>query len=103
MTIPYYPLNDDMLKEISKIQLKRIQDRVQNNHEVALTYDEDVLQLIVGRCTEQDSGGRMVDSILTNTVLPTMSAEIINRMIDGELVEKINIGVEDDAFSYEFS
>lgn len=103
VTIPYYPLNDDMLMEISKIQLKRIQDRVLANHEVELTYADDVLKLIVGRCTEQDSGGRMVDSILTNTVLPTMSAEIINRMIEGDDVKKINITVENDSFAYAFS
>lgn len=103
VTVPYFPLNDEMLKEIAKLQIARIQKRVAENHSVELTYSDDVLNLIVSRCTEQDSGGRMVDSILTNTVLPTMSGEIINRMIEGEAVEQITIDVRDDAFSYAFA
>jgi type VI secretion system protein VasG len=102
VTIPYYPLNDDMLKEIAKLQLGRIQKRVQENHQMALTYDQEVLDLIISRCTEQDSGGRMIDMILTNTVLPTLSAELINRMIAEEAMSAIEIKVEDNNFIYDF-
>ncbi len=102
VTIPYYPLNDDMLKEIAKLQLGRIQKRVQENHQMALTYQQDVLDLIISRCTEQDSGGRMIDMILTNTVLPTLSAELINRMIAEEAMSAIDIKVEDNNFIYDF-
>ena len=102
VTIPYYPLNDDMLKEIAKLQLGRIQKRVQSNHQMALTYDQEVLDLIISRCTEQDSGGRMIDMILTNTVLPTLSAELINRMIAEQPMTAIEIKVEDNNFIYKF-
>lgn len=102
VTIPYYPLNDDMLKEIAKLQLGRIQKRVQENHQMALNYDQDVLDLIINRCTEQDSGGRMIDMILTNTVLPTLSAELINRMIAEQPMTAIDIKVEDNNFMYQF-
>jgi type VI secretion system protein VasG len=102
VTIPYYPLNDDMLKEIAKLQLGRIQKRVQDNHQMALNYDQEVLDLIISRCTEQDSGGRMIDMILTNTVLPTLSAELINRMIAEQPMTAIDIKVEDNNFVYQF-
>jgi type VI secretion system protein VasG len=102
VTIPYYPLNDDMLKEIAKLQLGRIQKRVQDNHQMALNYDQEVLDLIISRCTEQDSGGRMIDMILTNTVLPTLSAELINRMIAEQPMTAIDIKVEDNNFTYQF-
>jgi type VI secretion system protein VasG len=102
VTIPYYPLNDDMLKEIAKLQLSRIQKRVQENHQMALNYDQEVLDLIINRCTEQDSGGRMIDMILTNTVLPTLSAELINRMIAEQPMTAIDIKVEDNNFMYQF-
>ena len=102
VTIPYYPLNDDMLKEIAKLQLGRIQKRVQENHQMALNYDQDVLDLIINRCTEQDSGGRMIDMILTNTVLPTLSAELINRMIAEQPMTAIDIKVDDNNFVYKF-
>lgn len=102
VTIPYYPLNDEMLKEIAKLQLGRIQKRVQDNHQMALNYDQKVLDLIINRCTEQDSGGRMIDMILTNTVLPTLSAELINRMIAEQPMTAIDIKVEDNNFVYKF-
>ncbi len=102
VTIPYYPLNDEMLKEIAKLQLGRIQKRVQDNHQMALNYDQKVLDLIINRCTEQDSGGRMIDMILTNTVLPTLSAELINRMIAEQPMTAIDIKVEDNNFIYKF-
>jgi type VI secretion system protein VasG len=102
VTIPYYPLNDAMLKEIAKLQLGRIQKRVQDNHQMALNYDQEVLDLIISRCTEQDSGGRMIDMILTNTVLPTLSAELINRMIAEQPMTAIDIKVEDNNFVYQF-
>ncbi|MGZ8144434.1 MAG: type VI secretion system ATPase TssH, partial [Methylosarcina sp.] len=67
VTIPYYPLNDDMLKAIIQLQLNRISKRITENHGLPFTYDQDVIRLIADRCTEVESGARVVDSILTNT------------------------------------
>ena len=102
VVIPYYPLNDDMLKEISRLQLARIQKRIQSNHEIEMTYDDEVLKLIVSRCNELDSGGRMIDSILTNTVLPIISNELLRKSIDGVGMKQIKLSAENDSFTYEF-
>src|SRR5690606_5909687 len=70
VTIPYYPLSDEMVSSIARLQLRRIEKRIVQNHEVPFVYDDEVVKLIVSRCTELESGARMIDAILTNTLLP---------------------------------
>ncbi|RMH10690.1 MAG: type VI secretion system ATPase TssH [Planctomycetota bacterium] len=100
--IPYYPLDDAMLREITKLQLGRIERRIAENHGAVLEYSDDVLDLIVGRCTEIESGGRMIDAILTQTMLPEISTAFLNRMMEGGTIERVSVGVRDNEFSYEF-
>jgi len=100
--IPYYPLRDDVVAVITRLQLARIEKRVVDNYQVPFTYDDEVIKLIVSRCTELESGGRMIDSILTNTLLPKISAELLTRLMDGNPVEKVQVGVEESSFIYKF-
>jgi len=102
VVIPYYPLSDEMIAAIAKLQLKRIEKRIVENHKVPFSYDEDVITLIAERCTEVESGGRMIDAILTNTVLPSISSEFLTRMMEGKTVERVHVGVADGEFVYEF-
>jgi type VI secretion system protein VasG len=85
-----------------RLQLGRIQKRVLANHKVPFDYDDEVVKLIVSRCTELDSGGRMVDAILTNTVLPAISQEFLNRMVEGQPVSRVRIKVVEGEFGFEF-
>jgi type VI secretion system protein VasG len=102
VVIPYYPLSDEILKLIIKLQLSRIEKRVRENHEIPFTYDDEVIQNILDRCTELESGARVVDAILTNTVLPTISYEYLTKMLGGESIKGIHISVKDGAFDYQF-
>ncbi len=102
VVIPYYPLNDEMIAAIARLQLGRIERRIARNHKVPFTYDDDVVKLIAERCTELESGGRMIDAILTNTVLPKISGEFLNRMVEGKPVERVHVSVKDGEFSYGF-
>lgn len=102
IVIPYYPLSDEMLGMIVRLQLGRIRDRIAESHKVPFTYDDAVVQLVASRCTEVESGGRMVDAILTNTLLPALSAEFLTRMSDGPPVERVHIGVAAGEFEYGF-
>ena len=102
VTIPYYPLSDEMIGDIVRLQLGRIQKRVLENHRVPFGYDDEVIKLIVSRCTELESGGRMVDAILTNTLLPAISQEFLTRMVEGKPVARVQIQVQDGDFAYAF-
>jgi type VI secretion system protein VasG len=103
VTIPYYPLSDEMLKAITRLQLERIKKRVQNTHKVAFDYDDAVVDLIVSRCTETESGGRMIDTILTNSLLPDMSREFLTRMLEGKALAGVRISSRDNELHYQFN
>ena len=102
VTIPYYPLSDEMLGKIVKLQLNRIKKRVEARYKIPFQYGEDVVRLVVSRCTESESGGRMIDAILTNTMLPDISREFLVRMMEGKAIAGVNVGVAEAQFSYNF-
>src|SRR5262249_18213285 len=89
VTIPYYPLSD----AIARLQLGRIAKRLQDSHGVPFTYDDAVAKLVASRCTELESGGRMVDAVLTNSLLPRMSQELLERTLSGREVARVHVGV----------
>ncbi len=102
VTIPYYPLGDEMLNAIIRLQLGRIEKRITEQHKVPFSYNEEVVKLITSRCTEVESGARMVDSILTNTLLPALSSEILKRTLEGQELSKVEITVSEGDLSYAF-
>lgn len=102
VTIPYYPLSESMMGRIVKLQLNRIKKRVEANHDVPFTYDDDVVKLVVSRCNEVESGGRVIDALLTNTVLPRISHEYLTRLASGRPLAKVALTVKDADFAYAF-
>ncbi|WP_316364284.1 type VI secretion system ATPase TssH [Candidatus Thiodiazotropha sp. CDECU1] len=103
VVIPYYPLSDEVLAKVVRLQLGRIETRIQANHGIPLSHDDSVIKLIISRCTEVASGARMVDAILTNTLLPEISRHILIEKMETRPIGKIHISVENDEFSYNFS
>jgi len=102
VVIPYYPLSDEMIAAIARLQLGRIEKRIRQNHKVPFTFEDAVVKTIVSRCTELESGGRMIDAILTNTLLPSISQEILQRMMTGASIKRIHVSVEGQEFRYQF-
>jgi type VI secretion system protein VasG len=102
VVVPYYPLSDEMMGEIVRLQLGRIKKRVAQNHGIPFEYGDDVVKLVVSRCTEAESGGRVIDAILTNTVLPRISLEYLNRLAAGQTLKVIRLEVKDGDFAYGF-
>jgi type VI secretion system protein VasG len=102
VVIPYYPLSDEMLGNIIKLQLSRLSKRVRERYSVPFEYDPTVVQLITSRCTEVESGGRMIDAVLTNSLLPEVSRELLLRTLDGRPITKVSVTARDNAFHYAF-
>lgn len=102
VVIPYYPLSDEVMGNITRLQLNRIKQRIQENHKIPFEYSEDVVKLIVSRCSEVESGGRMIDAILTNTVLPRISVEFLSRLAQAQNLIRVNLEVENSDFVYQF-
>jgi type VI secretion system protein VasG len=102
VVIPYYPLSDDMLGRIIRLQLDRVVARIHRSHGAELRYDDAVVKLIASRCTEPESGGRMIDAILTNTLLPQISGEFLSRMSEGKATSAVAITVKGSELDYQF-
>ena len=102
VTIPYYPLSDEVIGNIVRLQLARVSRRIGDAHGIPLEFDDRVVKLIVSRCTELESGGRMIDAILTNTLLPRISRELLGRMGDASPVKRVKISAPGEDFEYAF-
>jgi len=102
VVIPYFPLSETMLANIVRLQLGRIAKRVIEHHRIPFSYEDDAVKLIVSRCTEVESGGRMIDAILTNTVLPAISREFLSRTMAGVGLNGVRLAVANGDFSYQF-
>jgi type VI secretion system protein VasG len=101
VTIPYFPLSPEMLGGIVRLQLDRVGKRVEENHGAKFAYDQTVVDHIVSLCNDPDSGGRVIDNIITNTILPALSREILKRSLAREEIAAATVAVKDGAFAYE--
>jgi len=101
VVVPYYPIRDEAMKKIIVLKLSKIQRRLQENHRINLTYDDKLVEEVARRCTEVESGARNVDNILTNSLLPDISRQILGCMAEGEKLSLIQVSTrEDGSFAY---
>ena len=92
--VPYYPLHDDLLAQIIEHKLSKISQRIAAQHGTCLSFSPELIELILSRCTEVDSGARNIDNILSGSVLPDLATHILSALIDGKAPDQINIGVD---------
>jgi len=100
--IPYYPLGDDNLLKICKINMNRIAKRVKEHYNASFSYDEEVMLHILARSQEVDTGARNIENILTRTLLPEMAVECLTKLSNNEQISHIEVNVtEDGLFTYQ--
>ena len=100
VSIPYFPLSGPMLSGIVRLQLDRIGRRIQENHGANFVYDDAVVDHIVSLCNDPDSGGRMIDNIITNTLLPALSRQFLNKSLAKEELKEARVSIEEGNFVY---
>jgi len=100
MIVPYFPIRDEALRQIIRLKLGKIQKRLRETHKIDLLYDDVLLNEIAGRCTEVESGARNVDNILSNTMLPELSRQILTQLAGGATADRVTISVTDGAMTY---
>jgi type VI secretion system protein VasG len=91
--VPYYPIKDDVMRLIVGLKLGKLRQRLLANHGAMLAYDDSLLDLIVSRCTEVDSGARDADAIISKTVLSRTSEEVLARLAQGQAVQRVELKV----------
>jgi type VI secretion system protein VasG len=100
--IPYYPLSPELLKHIIKLKLNKIEKRIEETYHIPFTYDDEVVDLIGARCTEVESGARVVDGIISNNLLPRIGQKFLESAVSGKQYDGIHIAVKDEEFQYGF-
>ncbi len=100
MIIPYYPVRDEALKQIIRLKLGKIQKRLLETHKITLDYDDALLNEVAARCTEVESGARNVDNILSNTMLPDLSRQILGRLAEGTAANRVQVSVAGGELTY---
>ena len=93
--VPYHPLGDEDIRQIVRLKMTKIQQRFKENHHAQLTYDDNLMTTVVNRCTEVDTGARNVDHILTDTILPALSVEILERMAKGQGFSAVHLSCDE--------
>ncbi|HXD00774.1 MAG TPA: type VI secretion system ATPase TssH [Verrucomicrobiae bacterium] len=102
VVVPYYPISKEVLERIIKLNLERVGKRVRESHKVPFTYDPDVPVLIGQRCTELERGARMVEALITNTLLPEIGREILNRLVSGTPAKRVHVSTADGKFKFAY-
>jgi type VI secretion system protein VasG len=90
--VPFYPIDDEVLANIIRLKLERIKARVTANHNAGFQYDEALVNAVLARCTEVDSGARNVDAILNGTLLPEIADSVLARMAEGGAITRVKVG-----------
>jgi type VI secretion system protein VasG len=101
LIVPYLPIRDEALKQIIRLKIGKIQRRLQETHGIVFEFDEQLLDEIAKRCTEVESGARNVDNILSNTLLPELSRQLLGRMAEEQQTERVLVELSPDGnFQY---
>ncbi|MFT6450785.1 MAG: type VI secretion system protein VasG [Halocynthiibacter sp.] len=103
VTIPYFPLGSEVLAGITKLKLKSIVKRIHDAHGATMTFSDEVIGHIVDQCRDPDSGGRMIDNIITNSILPDLSRQVLSRMVSGDPIKSVQVGLKDGTYDYQFA
>jgi type VI secretion system protein VasG len=100
--VPYFPLSEEVIKQIVKLQLNKIGKRVKDAYKAEFSYAPELVETIAARCKESSSGARNVENILSRTLLPELSAEVLSRLADGENITQISVGIgPEGSFRYQ--
>lgn len=98
--VPYFPLSDSVIRQIVVMQLEKIRARVRDTYRATIDWAPELVEAIAARCTESSSGARNVENILTRTLLPDLSAEILARLADGETIQNVHVGLKPDGLFF---
>jgi len=102
VVVPFFPISKEVLRRIITLNLSRVAKRVKENHKVPFTYDDSVPELIGQRCTELERGARMVDAMITNTLLPEVGREFLTRLASGSDIKRVHVTTKDSNFAFAF-
>ncbi|CRL49781.1 type VI secretion system ATPase TssH [Pseudomonas sp. URMO17WK12:I11] len=94
--VPYYPVGGPVLRELIEIKLGRLGERL-NRRQLDFTYSQDLVDHLAERCTQSDSGARLIDHLLDLHVLPLVADRLLDAMATGESLKRVHATLDGDA------
>ena len=102
--VPYRSLESSAMGRITELKLQSLARRLKNNKGMKLTWSQEVVDQIVARCSETETGARNIGYILSGSVLPRLAHSILDHMTDGAMPASVALGVgEDGSFTMDFA
>ena len=103
LVVPYYPIGDSIMRRIIELKLGHVRHRFADTHRIPFTWSDEVVDAIAARCREVETGARNVDQILTGTLLPEVSRELLTRMADGVTLKSVHVRTGPNGFEYDMA
>jgi type VI secretion system protein VasG len=101
--VPYYPVQDEILKAIIRLKLEKIRKRIETNHGAVMTYDDSLIDMMAERCTEVESGARNADAIISSLILAELSNTMLENMAEGKKIKTIAVTSEEGKVSFKIA
>lgn len=100
--IPFYPLDDKSMISIIELQLARLAKRIEANHKITFSYDNEVVDFIADQCAQLETGARTIENLLSSSLLPDLSTRLLVNLAEEKVAKKIHVGLKDNVFNYNF-
>ena len=87
--VPYYPVGGPVLRELIEIKLGRLGERLARR-QLAFSFCQALVDELAERCTQSDSGARLIDHLLEQHVLPLVADRLLDAMAQGESLQRVH-------------
>jgi type VI secretion system protein VasG len=102
--VPFRPIGPEIMREIAILKLNKLKKRLLETHEVEASFSDELLEELVRRCTDADTGARNVDHTLRSSLMPALAKTLLEYMADGEVPPKLEIGLSPEGgWRFDFS
>jgi type VI secretion system protein VasG len=101
LVVPYYPLAPDRLRQIVTLQLDKIVTRLWDRHRATLTYDEPLIEALVGRCDTSVIGARAIEQTINRSILSGLSKELLAQLAESRKFSAVQLSVGPES-SFQF-
>ena len=96
--IPYMPLSKEVLNEIVKGKLARLETLFKTRYGAEVVIEDSLIEEILNRATRSENGARMLEAIIEGQLLPPVSLALLNKLAAKEPVVRISLSAQDGEF-----
>ncbi|TOJ08089.1 type VI secretion system ATPase TssH, partial [Vibrio parahaemolyticus] len=101
--LPFVPLSDEAMTEIIHHKLNKVSQRLQSHHKLSLSYEESLVEFVLGNCRLAETGARNIDAVINRQLLPQLSTQLLVHDKDDSHTQ-ITVSVDEQGtLTYAFS